>query len=90
MTEFTAQQSLPLSHDEQEMFGWDRGPSAPNICWTRGPQGHRIIPTRQLLQDGSFFYGTIETWEAPPGISDEEWASSFGEFGDTDISVLQS
>ena len=67
----------PLSAEECSCFGWYDPPITTGVMSVRGPDGLRVIPTRQQKRDGSFIYGEIHTNEPPPGISDEDWDLEF-------------
>lgn len=55
----------PLSPAEAATFGWSSpGKLTPLVLTTRSPEGRRVIPTRELLADGTYFYGFIETFES--------------------------
>lgn len=66
-TEVDNNQLTPLSPEEAEYFGWgEPGKPTPIILVSRTPAGRRMIPTRERLPNGTYWYGFIETDE--PGF----------------------
>lgn len=76
---FFNQQTFPLSDEERLCFGWE---DVPIVYSTRTPEGRRCIPTRDVTASGTVVYGSIETFEPPPGIDAESWAAGFGDMED--------
>lgn len=75
------EQVFSLSPEELDCFGWSASDGLPpvhGVCAVRGPDGRRCIPTRQKMSTGEIIYGSIETMEPPPNISDDEWEERFG------------
>lgn len=68
--------TFPLSDDERECFGWA---DVPIVMSTKTPEGRRSIPTREITSRGQVVYGSIETFEPPPGFDPDLWAASFGD-----------
>lgn len=71
----TLPQLYPLTPQELECFGWE---DRIGVMACRSPDGKRSIPTRTILADGEFFYGSVETMEPPDSISEEDWEVVFG------------
>ncbi len=71
-------QTYPLNAEELDTFGWveERSP-IPFVLATRTPDGKRLIPTRQVIAGGAFFYGFIETYEPPSHMTEEDWDTDF-------------
>lgn len=74
-----------LSVPEAVSFGWEE---TQIVCSIRAPDGSRHIPTRDVLDDGTTWYGYVETMEPPPHYTVVAWLTEYGSWQDVRRGLL--
>lgn len=65
---------FPLTPEEAAYFGWSTpGQAIPLVLGCLSPEGAQVIPTREQLPNGEYFYGFIETYERGGEVDLDPW-----------------